>query len=293
MLRQRQRKVESMFKVIFLIFIIPFFLKAQIFSDKDVSICKDKFKFAVEKNLEKKPIGDVIVEIGKSFLGTDYAANTLEKGDQESLVINLTGLDCTTLLENALVFARCIKENKTSFKDYQKELQKIRYRNGIINGYPSRLNYFSDWIYYNKKKGIIRDLTKDIGGEKIIFNLNYMSSHPHSYKRLKENPGFIQVIRKQEREISKREYYFIPKEKISIIENKIKNGDLIAITSNIKGLDINHVGIAVRLNDHRIHLLNAPNVGYKVQITKLNLSDYLINIKKDTGIIVLRAINPH
>ena len=277
----------------FLLIVIPFFLNAQVFSKKDISICKDKFELAINKNLNEKPIGEVIVEIGKSFLGTDYAAGTLEKGDTESLVINLTGLDCTTFLENALVFARCIKENKTTFKDYREELQKIRYRNGIINGYPSRLNYFSDWIYDNIKKDIISDVTKEMGGEKISFNVNFMSNHPDSYKRLKHNPELIPVIKKQEKELSNREYYFIPKDKVASIEDKIQNGDLIAVTSNVKGLDINHVGIAVRLNDHRIHLMHAPNAGYKVQITKLDLSDYLINIKKNTGIIILRANNPH
>ena len=281
-----------MFKVIFLLFIIPFFLKAQVFSNQDVLICKEKFKLALEQNLKDKPIGDIIAEIGKSFLGTDYAANNLEKGDKEALVINLTGLDCTTFLENAVVFARCIKENKTSFKDYQRELQNIRYRDGIINGYPSRLNYFSDWIYNNEQKGIIEDITKEIGGEQIIFNVNYMSKHPNLYASLKNNPEFIPLIKEQEKEIGEREYYYIPKERVSAIENKIQDGDLIALTSNVKGLDINHVGIAVRLNDNRIHLLNAPNMGYKVQISKMLLSDYLIKNRKDSGIIVLRGADP-
>jgi len=292
-LRRRQRLSKmKLIKFIFPLIIIPFLLKAQVYSSKDFSVCKKKFEFAVNKNLKEKPIGDVIAEIGKSFIGTDYVANTLEKGDKEELVINLTGLDCTTFLENALTFARCIKEGKTSFKDYQNNLQKIRYRDGIINGYPSRLHYFSDWIYDNIKKGIVNDETKLIGGEKITFSVNFMSNHPDSYQKLKDNPELITEIKKQEKEISSREYYFIPKEKVAEVENKISNGDLIAITSNIKGLDVNHVGIAVRLDDNRIHLMQAPNVGYKVQISKKNLSDYLNNIKKDTGIIVLRAVNP-
>lgn len=280
-------------KFIFLLIIIPFFLKAQVYSNNDVLICKDKFEIAVKKNLKEKPIGDVITEIGKSFIGTNYVANTLEKGDKEELIINLKGLDCTTFLENALTFAICIKEGKTSFKDYQNELQKIRYRDGIINGYPSRLHYFSDWIYNNVKKGIVTDETKALGGEKITFNVDFMSNHPDSYKRLKESPELIPVIKKQETEINSREYYFIPKDKVASIENKIHNGDLIAFTSNIKGLDINHVGIAVRLNGNRIHLMHAPNVGYKVQISEKNLSDYLKNIRKDKGVIILRAVEPN
>ena len=278
-------------KVILLIF-IPSLLIAQIYSDKDVEVCKDKFKLAVDQNLEKKPIGDVIAAVGKSFIGTDYVAHTLEKGDTETLVINLTGLDCTTFLENCLVLARCIKEKKTTFKDYENELIKIRYRNGIIDRYPSRLHYFSDWIYDNEKKGVVKNISKEIGGDSIRFNLDFMTTHPDLYVQLKRDPGFIPIIEKQEKEINKRRYYFIPKEKVSDIEKKIENGDLIAITSNVKGLDINHVGIAVRMDDGRIHFMHAPDVGYKVQITDVPLADYLMKFEKDTGIIVLRPLEP-
>ncbi len=268
-------------------------VQAQIFTDKDIEICNSKFSLAVEKNLSGKPIGDVIVEIGKSFIGTDYEAFAIEKDGVEKLVINLTGLDCTTFLENSLVFSRLIKKGKTIFEDYQSELTYIRYRNGIINQYPSRLHYFSDWIYDNKKKGIIEDITKEMGGEPINFNLNFMSAHPQFYKHLKENPEFVPVIEKQEKEIACRTYYYIPKEEVSSIEDKIQNGDLIAFTTNKEGLDIGHVGIAVKMEDGRVHLLHAPIPGTKVQISENPLPAYISKLKHDTGIMVLRLIEDY
>jgi hypothetical protein len=267
-------------------------IAAQVFSEKDVEVCNSKFELAVDKNLSDKPIGDAIVEIGKSFIGTDYLAHGLEKDGDEQLVINLTGLDCTTFLENALVLARCIKKEETSFEDYKDELQFIRYRDGIIEEYPSRLHYFSDWIYDNQRKGIVEDVTKEIGGEKIKFNINFMSTHPDSYKHLKENPDFIPIIKKQEKEISCREYYFIPKEKLKSKEEQIHNGDLIAITTTVEGLDIGHIGIAVKMEDGRVHLLHAPTVNTKVHITNEPLSDYLMKYKRHSGVIVLRALEP-
>ncbi len=276
---------------LFVLFITAI-LNAQIFSNKDVEICNAKFKLAANKNLESEPIGDVIAVIGKSFIGTNYEAHTLEKGKTEKLVINLTVFDCTTFLETDLAFARCIKEKKTSFEDYQKELEKIRYRDGKINQYPSRLNYFSDWIYDNEKKGIIKNISKELGGEPLHFDVSFMSLHPDLYVQLKENPSLIPVIKEQEKDINRREYFFIPKEKVSIISKKIHNGDLIAFTSDVKGLDINHVGVAVEMKDGTVHLMHAPDVGYKVQISELPLSDYVLKVKKDTGIIVLRAAEP-
>jgi hypothetical protein len=265
---------------------------SQIYSEKDVEVCNSKFSLAIDKNFSDKPISEVIAEIGRSFIGTDYEAHTLEKDGEEQLVINLTGFDCTTLLENELVLARLIKKRKTTFENYQNELTYVRYRDGIINEYPSRLHYFSDWIYDNERKRIVKDITKEIGGEPIRFNLNFMSTHPDAYKQLKENTCFIAVIEKQEKEISNRTYYYIPEEIISSIEDKIHNGDLIAFTTGISGLDISHNGIAVKGKDGRIHLLHAPNVGYKVQITEKPLAEYVKEIKRHTGVIVLRALEP-
>lgn len=266
-------------------------IQSQIFSEEDIKIFNRKISFADENELSKKPINEIIVEIGKSFIGTEYAAHTLEKDGDENLVINLSGLDCTTFLETSLTLARCIEKGTTKFQDYQNELTFLRYRDGKIDKYPSRLHYFSDWIFNNQQKNIVKDVTKEIGGELIQFNLNFMTENPEYYKQLEENPDFIPVIRKQEKDINSRNYYYIPKAKVESAENKIKTGDLIAITSSVKGLDINHVGIAVKMDDGKIHFLHAPLVGSKVQITPEPLHDYLKKIKKHTGIIVLRALN--
>ena len=270
-------------------------LSAQVFSKKDVEICNSKFQLAISKELSEKPIGDVIVEIGKSFIGTDYLAHSLETDGDEQLVINLTGLDCTTFLENSLVLARCIKGGDTTFENYQNELQFIRYRGGLIEGYPSRLHYFSDWIYDNAAKGVVEDVTKEIGGKKIKFKLNFMSTHPESYKQLKSLQGgsdFIPIIKDQEKKISCREYYFIPKEEFSLSEKLVQNGDLIAITTTVEGLDIGHIGIAVKMDDGSIHLLHAPTENTKVQISEEPLSDYLMKYRRHSGVIVLRALEP-
>jgi hypothetical protein len=283
-------RIISKVILLLLVILINSKLTAQIFTEQDVEVCNSKFQLAVNKNLAEKPIADIIVEIGKSFIGTDYRAHGLEKDGDEELVINLTGLDCTTFLENTLVLSRCIKKEKTSFEDYQKELQLIRYRDGVIDEYPSRLHYFSDWIYDNEKKGIVKDVTKEIGGKKIKFKLDFMSTHPESYKQLKENSDFIPIIKKQEKEISCRDYYFMPKDELESKEEQIQNGDIIAITTTIEGLDIGHVGIAVKMDDGRIHLLHAPTVNTKVHITNEPLSDYLMKYKRHSGVIILRAL---
>lgn len=265
---------------------------AQTFDYEDVEVCESKFQISINQKLHTKPINEVIVEIGKTFIGTDYVAHTLESNDNENLVINLTGLDCTTFLETTLAFARCIKKEKYSFDDYLNELTFIRYRDGKIDKYPSRLHYFSDWIFNNQQKGIVQDVTKEIGGEPIKFSVNFMSENPQLYKQLKSNPSFISTIKKQESEINTRQYYYLPENEIEKYESGINSGDLIALTTSDKGLDIGHVGIAIKSDNGRIYFLHAPLAGKKVQITEMPLSEYTKKIKKHTGIIVLRVLEP-
>ena len=259
-----------------------------IFTPKDVEVCSSKFTFGADNRLDTLPINQVVIAIGKSFIGTDYAASTLEKGEKESLVINLSGMDCYTFLESSLALARCIKAGKKTFKDFQKELIVIRYRDGKLNEYPSRLHYFSDWVYDMNRRGIGKDITKEIGGIPYSKNIDFMSAHVEAYKQLHDHPHFVESISLIEKKISMRKNFWIPREEIEKNESKIQSGDIIGITANIAGLDISHTGIAIRMIDGRIHLLHSPNVGFKVQITEKPLANYIQGNKKQTGIIVLR-----
>lgn len=262
------------------------------YTQKDAVICKAKFEFAVSDSLSKLPITNVLISMAKSFIGLEYESHALDKSKNENLVVHLTGLDCYTFLETSLVFARLIKQGKNSFNDYQNELKKIRYRDGILNGYSSRLHYFSDWIYNMNKRGITKDVTEEIGGVKYDNDVDFMSTHPTAYLQLKEDSVMAKKISKIEKAISKREYYYIPQNKVEEVESKIHSGDILGITTDITGLDISHTGIAIREKDGRIHLLHAPNVGKKIQISIEPLADYIQKHKYQTGIIVSRPLEP-
>ncbi|MEW6507247.1 MAG: N-acetylmuramoyl-L-alanine amidase-like domain-containing protein [Bacteroidota bacterium] len=281
---------KNIYSTLLLLFCFSTIYSQVIYTQQDVEICNSRFELAVSKNLADKQINEIIIEIGKSFLGTDYVPNSLEKGEKEQLVIHLTGLDCYTFLESTLVLARCIKLGKTTFEDFRDELQNIRYRDGVLKEYPSRLHYFSDWIYDMNKRNIGRDITKQIGGVPYKKQIDFMRKHIDSYKQLKENPMYVLEIASIEKKISKRKKYYIPLGKIERLESKIESGDIIGITTNIEGLDIAHTGIAIRMDDGRIHLLHAPNVGNKVQISEKPLAEYLKANKKQTGIMILRPL---
>ena len=82
---------------------------------------------------------------GKKFLGLPYVGHTLELGDKEHLIVNLHELDCTTFVETVVALSMCDQQNKRTFKDFCQNLSKIRFRNGKMTDYTSRLHYFTWW----------------------------------------------------------------------------------------------------------------------------------------------------
>lgn len=182
--------------------------------DSNESICKKKFEFAASHKLHNKPIGTVVLEIAKSFLGSAYEANTIEAPGEEKLVVHLQSFDCVTFYETALVLARCIKKKVVTFDNYKKELQFVRYRGGEINGYPSRLHYTVDYFLDNARKNVFHDVTQKLGGVPIKKKIDFMTMHVNSYPRLMEFPAYIKQLQKIEDELSNRVMYYIPKGKV-------------------------------------------------------------------------------
>lgn len=243
-------------------------------------------KLREDKNLGT---GLLVIKVGKLFLGTPYVASTLEAGGKEKMVINLRELDCTTFAENCLAFARTIQKEQPTFDSFVNELRFIRYRDGLLKEYPSRLHYFSDWIFNNDKKKTIKSISNEISNNEFSTRVNFMSTHPEAYPALKSYPEYIKVIALQENEIANRKAWYIPKNKFSIYEHLLKDGDILGITTNMPGMDISHVVIAIRI-EGRIHLMHASLKHKKVLISTETLEQYLNTYKSTTGIMVARPL---
>jgi hypothetical protein len=256
------------------------------YTEKDAEIFADIL--SKYKDEADKPIATLIPEIGKYFIGQEYVAHTLEVNEDEKLIVNLRELDCTTYAENLLALARTLKSENQSFEQFAKEIEKIRYRDGDRNEYPSRLHYFSDWIYNNKENDLVTT-PADSFGTPFPNQVSFMSKHPDSYKHLKNNPDYVSVIEQQEKAINSNNYFFVPKEKLSEYEYLLKEGDIIGLTTSIDGLDVAHVGVLVEQNG-KLHLLHASQSKLKVEISDEPISSFLKPESKNTGIMIARPV---
>ncbi len=233
------------------------------------------------------PPGDLVGTIGNYFLGVPYIPATLEAGGKEKLIVNFAQFDCFTFVETVLALTRCVLANDLSLKRFREQLQFIRYRKGLIDCYYSRLHYFTDWLHDNKKKGIVKDISRQIGAKQQYKVINFMTTNRNSYPALQDENAF-QEIRKIEKIISRRKIYVLPRAECSLAQENIKTGDIIAFASLTEGLDVAHVGFAL-WRQKKLHLLHASSKANGVVVSAKPLIDYLRQNKNYTGIIVARV----
>lgn len=242
------------------------------------------------KQLKQKP-ANWMLWFGKKFTGVPYVGGTLDKGTAERLIVNTRQLDCTTYVEMVTALTMCAQNNETSFAAFCNHLRHVRYIGGEVS-YVKRQHYFTVWMDDNEKEGIVTNIAPNPPFTAIQkVNVNWMSTHVPSYKMLTAHPEWRAGIKKLEQSISGKSYRYIPKGKIAntqLFRNTIKDGDIIVIITNKRGLDTTHIGLASWHSDG-LHLLNASSIHKKVIDEPMTLYQYMQKHPVQIGIRVCRV----
>lgn len=261
------------------------------YSQSDISRINSLLREASQ--LKEKPKSWTLW-FGKKFIGVPYVGGTLDRAEEEKLVINTSELDCTTFVEIVTALTRCMSGNgKRDFSDFCRQLQHVRYINGEI-AYEKRQHYFTVWISDNAEEGIVTDIQNNPPFTKVQHvSVNWMTTHQQSYKMLKNNAKRLQGIKALEEQISGKSYRYIPKEQIvdsRLFRNTIHNGDILVMITNKKGLDTTHIGIASWHQDG-LHMLNASSIHKKVIDEPMLLRTYMMKHPSQIGIRVCRVVD--
>ena len=205
----------------------------------------------------------------RKFLGIPYVAHTLEVNDDERLVVNTRQLDCTTLVETVTALTLCAYRHLFTWRDYLNALTAMRYRNGRIEDYTSRIHYFTEWITLNMEAGIVREIQAPNPPFSAVqhVKVNYMSQHPKSYKALREHPDYVAAIREMEQQVTGGRFRYIPKQMVR-----------------------NQALLRQAVNDGNLHLLNASMLHKKVVEEPMTLYQYLQQHSTHTGIRIIRIL---
>jgi hypothetical protein len=263
----------------------------------DWRILEERVRWGAATRLDSTDLGEAIAAMGSTFVGATYRPGTLEAPGPERLVINLRELDCVTFVENVLALVRFVRHDGTGLLTdppaararYEQYLRELRYRGGTIDGYPSRVHYFSEWLAENERGGRVRQITRELGGTSDPEPIDFMSTHRAAYRQLEES-GILEAIRAMEVRLNRGlPRWYVPESRIAEVAGQIRNGDVIAATSTLGGLDVAHTGFAL-WRKGKLHLLHAPLVGRAVEISEQPLAERILAIKSQDGIMVARPI---
>jgi hypothetical protein len=253
---------------------------------------------AKAENWKSLPIGERTAAVGQAMVGTPYRSYTLEIDNHvESPSVNFKGLDCWTFFEIALSFARMLDEPEAEWTPatllHYVELD--RYRGGECTGeYLSRLHYLEDWLYDNNRRGLVQDLTRNLGGVSVPHSAREMTNGWRHYRYLSANRALLRPLAQMEARVSSRPLYEIPKNRVAAIEPRLRSGDIIGIVSRDGHSSMratSHVGLALRSGDGTLHFMHAsaPH-NYGKVVVDSRLSSYLYRFGSDTGILVARPL---
>ena len=232
------------------------------------------------------------LHFAKLMMGVPYVAGTLDGNEEERLVVRTNALDCTTFVETVLAFCIADKRGERDFNGFKKALTDVRYRDGILNGYTSRLHYFSDWIRNNEQMGFVKECTSETAcAQPKELWLDFMTTHVDSYLPMKKDASLVEEMVAQEKNWQGTVVSYIPKEKLNLSsdELKIKDGDVLALVTNIKGLDIVHVGFAF-WREGKLHLLHASSSAKKVIEDPKTQYESSKNTKAHIGLRAIRVV---
>jgi len=250
---------------------------------------------AVADKVRALPIGDRVAWFGRVFLGTPYKGFTLEIDDHiEAPSVNLTGLDCWTFFETALAFARMVGEPVEQWtpETLLRYIEMDRYWGGECDGtYLSRLHYLEDWLHDNSKRGLVRDLTRSLGGISVTNSAIEMTHNWKKYRYMRNNPDLRAGITDLESRLRRQPLAMIPKSRVAAIEDRLDDGDIIGIVGHDGGsYGTSHVGLAIRNAGVLCFMHASAPHNYGKVVIEARLSDYLEKYRTHAGILVGRPV---
>jgi hypothetical protein len=243
---------------------------------------------AQRQSLAQQPMGDILQAIAQTFLGSEYREQLLDQSEPETLVTSLTQFDCVLFVESVLALARAVAAQDYRETTFIAHIADQRYRQDSPPDYCSRLHYWSDWIADNQEQGTVQNITAALGGDPLPKTLNFMTRHRQSYPKLAQNDRLFACIQATEARLANIPLHYIPTHRIADVYPQLQPGDIIAIATDISGLDVTHTGLAYRQSDGQFGLIHASPAG-RVVIAR-DLETYVSRVERAIGIIVARPV---
>ncbi len=214
--------------------------------------------------------------IAEQFYGLPYASHTLSKENPEKFVVDFSGFDCVTFVENVWSLYRS-KGNDSTFL---RELEQIRYARKPIS-FENRNHYLSATFLQMEEKGLFKQVIPSSFSVLAVKKVDFLSQFLAPQKWMIVLPA----IQKMENDLGPLTY--IPSASFFQVSSYLQSGDVIAFVSKRKDLDYQHIGF-IRQQKGQYYLVHASQDRRKVCQSVESISVYLKNHPSMIGFNVFR-----
>lgn len=149
-------------------------------------------------------------------------------------------------------------------KDLEITLEKLTFRRGEADGFPSRMMYGGDWIVDNRSRGNVKELTEDYSDNFKTKSLDWVCRHRDEFAALKDSATYE---RQRMVEFGYRTFKIPHMKRESSdwkqVNPEIQDGDLIMLLTPQPDQDVWEMGYVVRRDDG-LHLIHASERDGKV-----------------------------
>lgn len=247
--------------------------------------CSLIFFFLLASHPDYPPsLSELMLNQAVQHIGKPYLDHPLDAKREESLVTRMDSFDCVTFIEDVLSKSLGAFVGHPDMSD--SFLLTLRYREGRIEGYESRIHYISEWLMQAEKNGYGKNISELLQGKTRQKKINFMSEHLSMYPKL-HSKKILDAIRNSEANLSKMPVTYIPKPMVKNIENQLLPGDILAFTTNVPGLDIIHTAIIFKVNSHA-QMIHASSKNKKIEVSELSVHRWMDENKNCDGLIVFR-----
>lgn len=209
-------------------------------------------------------------------------------------LINITEMNCVTFVENVLAMAMTLQylgENQILyitdedlFKLFVDHLNFIRYyTNKPTNYWEDRIHYYTDQLRKLSYYGYLFDLGR-INGVPYEKEINYLSRNRSKFRGFR----YWNQIKRIEKELTEYPKYYYPLEMLHCYEEIAKDGDIVALTTDVEGLEVSHTGF-ITVKNGELYFTHASLKQRKIVIEE-HFRSYLDSRTSITGIMVFRPL---
>jgi hypothetical protein len=214
--------------------------------------------------------------IAEHFYRLPYASHALSKENPEKFVVDFSGFDCVTFVENVWSLYR----SKGIDSTFLRELEQIRYARKPIS-YENRNHYLSATFLQMEDKGLFKQVIPSSFRILAVKKVDFLSQF------LAPKKGMIELSAIQLMENSLGPITYVPSASFSQVSSYLQSSDVIAFVSKRKDLDYQHVGF-IRQQKGQYYLVHASQDRRKVCQSVESISVYLKNHPSMIGFNVFR-----